>query len=72
MGINVVVDEDLIKQAQSIDGNRDLEKIVAAALKEWIDRNRSPLQGMLDLVGKIKFRDDYDYKAMRLSLPRES
>ncbi len=64
MGINVTVDEALLDQAEKLTGEHDRAKLVEAALLELIKR-RSPIQGMLDLVGKVRLRDDYDYKAMR-------
>lgn len=45
-------------------GEHDREKVLEYALRELINR-RSPIQGMLDLVGKVRLRDEYDYKAMR-------
>ena len=64
MGINVTVDETLIAEAERVTGEHDREKVVEHALRELIKR-KSPIQGMLDLVGKVRLRDDYDYKAMR-------
>ena len=65
MGIRVVVDDQLLAEAQKISGETDPQKLLSAALQALIDKHKTPLQGMLDLVGKVKLRDDYDYKAMR-------
>ena len=64
MGINVVVDEALLDQAEKLTGEHDRAKLVESALYELIKR-RSPIQGMLDLAGSDILRDDYDYKALR-------
>ena len=64
MGINVTVDEKLLQEAEQRLGEHDHQKLVEHALRELIER-RNPIQGMLDLVGKVRLRDDYDYKAMR-------
>ena len=68
MGIKVTMDEKLIKQASALVGEADQVKLVEQALAEMIqNRKKSPLEGMLELAGKIRLRDDYDYKAMRAS-----
>lgn len=66
MTINVPVDEQLLKDAVSATGETDAEKLLKLALEELLARRRKrPIDGMLDLVGKVSIRDDYDYKAMR-------
>ena len=68
MGINVSVDEALLSEAERLTGEHDREKLIEKALRDLIGRQQdmqSPIKSMLDLVGKVRLRDDYDYKAMR-------
>jgi len=64
MRTNVVLNDSLIKEAfmyaQTISTKRELIEI---ALKEYVDTRKR--KNIKDLRGKIKFRDDYNYKAMR-------
>lgn len=68
MGINILVDEALLEEAKRLTGENDREKLLEMALREMIARQarpRRPIDGMLELAGKVLLRDDYDYKAMR-------
>jgi len=64
MRTNVVLNESLIKEAfmyaQTITTKRELIEI---ALKEYVDTRKR--KNIKDLRGKVQFRDDYNYKAMR-------
>lgn len=64
MTINVKIDEKLIEEAAKLAGEQDREKLAEKVFRAFIERG-SPIQGMLDLVGKVRLRDDYDYKALR-------
>ena len=64
MGVNVTVDEKLVEEAERVTGEHDRQKLVEQALYALI-KQQNPIQGMLDLVGKVRLRDDYDYKALR-------
>ena len=67
MTINVPVDEQLLKEAVAATGEPDLEKVMQLALRELLaKRRKQPIDAMLDLVGDVRLRDDYDYKAMRI------
>jgi len=64
MRTNVVLDDKLVEEAfkysETIGTKREL---LETALHEYVaTRKRKNLN---DLRGKILFRDDYDYKAMR-------
>ncbi len=68
MGINVIVDEKLLEEAERLTGEHDRQKLLEQALQELIGRQaatQTPGKSMFDLVGKVRLRDDYDYKAMR-------
>jgi len=63
MRTNVVLDDDLVNEAIRLSGVKTKKEVISVALQEFVaTRKRGNL---LDLAGKIKFLDDYDYKAMR-------
>ena len=69
MRTNVVLNDELVDEAfkysETISTKREL---IEAALKEYVDtRKRKDIR---ELKGKIKFREHYDYKAMRTFGPR--
>ena len=64
MGINVVVDEKLLEEAERLTGEHDRQKLLEHALQELIGR-RAKLQALLDVAGKVQFYDGYDYKELR-------
>ena len=65
MGVIVTIDEKLAERARTLTGLADATAAIEQILRDVTEPKRTPLQGMLDLVGKVKLRDDYDYKAMR-------
>ena len=65
MRTNIVLDDDLVKEAFRLSGARSKKDLVHEALRELVRlRGRRSLKG---LKGKIRFREDYDYKALRTS-----
>ena len=64
MRTNVVLNDELVNEAfmysQEITTKREL---IEAALKEYVNNRKR--KNITELKGKIKFRDDYDYKEMR-------
>jgi Arc/MetJ family transcription regulator len=52
--------EEAFKYSSNIESKRELVEI---ALKEYVENRKR--RNLKDLKGKIKFADDYDYKAMR-------
>jgi hypothetical protein len=72
MNTNLTVNNDLLERARSAGKHRTPKAAVTAALKEYIDRrtrqesNRRRKQlRILDMVGKVEYFEDYDYKALR-------
>jgi Arc/MetJ family transcription regulator len=63
MPTNLAIDDELLEEAQRIGGHATKKATVNEALTEYIQR-RQQLR-ILDLVGKIDFDPDYDYKEMR-------
>ena len=64
MRTNVVLNDELVNEAfkysQVISTKRELIEI---ALKEYVDNRKR--KNISELRGKIKFRENYNYKAMR-------
>ncbi len=63
MRTNIVLDDDLVKKALKISKIQTKRELVATALKEFIQNHSR--KDLRDLKGKISFRKDYDYKALR-------
>ena len=64
MRTNVVLNDELVDEAfkysQTVSTKRELIEI---ALREYVDNRKRKNIG--ELRGKIKFRENYDHKAMR-------
>ena len=64
MRTNVVLNDELVDEAfkysRTISTKRELIEI---ALKEYVDTRKR--KNIKELRGKIKFRENYDHKAMR-------
>jgi len=63
MRTNIVLDAMLVEEAFKVSHAKTKKELVHQALKEFVE-NRKRLN-LLDLFGKIKFKDSYDYKKMR-------
>jgi Arc/MetJ family transcription regulator len=63
MRTNVELDDALMSEAFSLTNARTKKELLHLALKELIRSKKK--KNILDLAGKIEFRDDYDYKALR-------
>jgi Arc/MetJ family transcription regulator len=63
MRTNIVLDEVLVERAFALTGVRTKKDLVDLALKELVrSRQRKDLS---DLAGKIRFRSNFDHKALR-------
>lgn len=60
---NIVIDDNLIKQAMRVSGLTTKKDVVNRALVEFVQRHTR--KDLNELQGKIKFADNYDYKALR-------
>ncbi|WP_073345329.1 type II toxin-antitoxin system VapB family antitoxin [Caldanaerobius fijiensis] len=63
MRTNIFIDDQLMAEALKLTGLKTKKEIVNLALKEFVENHKR--KNLLDLNGKIKFADDYDYKKMR-------
>lgn len=65
MRTNIVIDDRLLQEAFTLTRLKTKKELIKTALEELIEnRKRMDLR---KIKGKIKFREDYDYKEMRLS-----
>ncbi len=63
MRTNIVLDEELVERAFALTGVRTKKDLVNLALKELVrSRQRKDLT---DLAGRIRFRSNFDHKALR-------
>ena len=63
MRTNVVLDEDLVKEAFALTGARTKRELLDLALKELVRTHRK--KDLAELAGRVSFRDDFDHKAFR-------
>lgn len=70
MATNLALDDKLLSQAMKIGHLQTKKETVTLALKEFIQRRRQ--KRILNLAGKIEFREDWDYKKERGDLESDS
>ena len=63
MRTNVVLDDDLVKEALALTGVRTKRALLDLALRELIRLNRK--SDLFELVGKVRLREDFDHKKLR-------
>jgi hypothetical protein len=63
MATNLSLDPKLIEQAVKVSGERTKKAAVTRALEEFIARRKQ--KDLLDLMGKLEWDTDFDYKAER-------
>jgi hypothetical protein len=63
MATNLSLDPKLIEQAVKVSGERTKKAAVTRALEEFIARRQQ--RHLLDLMGKLEWHTDFDYKAGR-------
>jgi len=63
MRTNVVLDDTLVQEAILLSGVKTKKDVIALALQEFVSSRKR--LNLIELEGKINFRDDYDYKDCR-------
>jgi len=63
MRTNVVIDDHLINEGLELTKLRTKTELIKTALEELIENRKK--KDLRKIKGKIKFRDDYNYKEMR-------
>jgi len=60
---NVDLNDKLIEEAFALTGARTKKELLHLALQELVRVRRK--KDLTELAGRIRLRDDFDYKAMR-------
>lgn len=63
MRTNIVIDDDLLKEAFSVSKARTKKDLIHEALRELIRLKKR--KDMTELAGSIEFYKGYDYKSLR-------
>ncbi len=63
MRTNIVLDDKLMEEAMMLSGATTKKELISDALREFIITRKR--LNLLDLDGKIEFREAYDYKGLR-------
>ena len=63
MRTNIVLDDNLIKEAFKYSNAKTKKDLIHEALKEFITLKKR--RDLRDLRGKVTFHEDYDYKRLR-------
>lgn len=63
MRTNVVLDDELVKEAFALTGARTKKELIHMALRELVRVRRK--KDLSELAGRISFRNDFDHKALR-------
>jgi len=63
MRTNIVLDDELVKEALRLTGVRTKRELVNVALKELI-RSRKK-KDLFELTGKLELSENFDHKALR-------
>lgn len=66
MRTNIVLDDDLVKEAFEYSKARTKKELIHRALKEFVENHKR--LDIRKLRGKIQFGKDYDYKKLRKAL----
>ena len=63
MRTNIVLDDELVREAFALTGARTKKELVHLALEELVRIRRK--KDLVDLAGQIQFRQDFDHKQLR-------
>ena len=63
---NIVLDEDLVREALRYAGGGSRRELVDRALREFVDSHKR--RDVRELRGKVHLRPDYDHKRLREGL----
>jgi Arc/MetJ family transcription regulator len=63
MRTNVVLDDELVREAFALTGARTKRELINRALAELVRVNRK--KDLMELAGKIRFRRGFDHKKER-------
>jgi hypothetical protein len=67
MGKVVEIEDKLVKEVMEATGAASEREAIERVMQSYLAQHRRPRahKNMFDLVGEVRLRDDYDYKALR-------
>jgi len=63
MRTNIILDEELLKEAFKPSKAKTKKELIHMALKQYVANHKK--KNLLELKGKISFSEDYNHKKMR-------
>ena len=63
MRTNIVLDDDLVREALELTGVRTRREVIHLALEEGVRSRRR--KNLIDLAGRVRFRNGFDHKVLR-------
>jgi Arc/MetJ family transcription regulator len=60
---NIVLDDDLVREAFRVTDARTKRELIHLALRELVRIRRK--RNLAELAGRVGLRDDFDHKALR-------
>ncbi len=63
MATNLMINDKLLTKAKRVGRFRTKRETVDVALREFVQRRKTPK--IVKLFGTVDFRDDWDYRKMR-------
>jgi len=60
---NIVLDDELVREALEVTGARTKKEVVHLALQELVRSHKK--KNLADLAGRIRFKKGFDHKVMR-------
>lgn len=63
MRTNIVLDNDIVEEAFKYSKSKTKKDLIKEALIEFVESKKR--KNLLELQGKIKFSENYDYKKYR-------
>lgn len=63
MRANIVLQEDIVREAFKYSKAKTKKDLIHEALKEYVEKHKR--RDIRELRGKIQFGKDYDHKALR-------
>ena len=63
MRTNINLNDDLVNEAFKYTKAKTKKELIDIALRELVENHKR--LNLLDLAGKVKFEEEYDYKSLR-------
>ena len=70
MNTHIVLDDNLLAEAMLLSHAKNEDEVIRLALREFVSRRRP--KNILDLVGQDLIDPDYDVRAVRAGMNRDS